>query len=132
MFKKVLDHFMNRDEIRKIDTEFYPDPISSRGQDDFPSKMRGMLQNDMDECTGCGDCVQACPTQCIEIETAPSPRVNRLKVTRFDVDFSNCLFCGLCVDVCAPESLTHTKGIQPAVSDLKDLRVSFVKEGRLK
>jgi len=31
MFKKVLDHFLNRKEIRKIDTEFYPDPVSSRG-----------------------------------------------------------------------------------------------------
>ena len=48
MFKKVLSHFFNRDQIRKIDTEYYPDPVSSRGKDDFPARARGLLFNEIE------------------------------------------------------------------------------------
>jgi NADH-quinone oxidoreductase subunit I len=125
MFKKVLDHFLNRKEIRKIDTEFYPDPVSSRGKDDFPARARGLVFNEIEKCTGCGDCVRHCPTNCIDLEMKVNERNNRPWVSKFDVDFSSCIFCGLCVEVCEPNSLIQTKEVQAAVYDPKDLKMSF-------
>jgi len=125
MLKQILRHFLNRDEVRKIDTEFYPDPVSSRGKDDFPARARGLLFNEIEKCTGCGDCVKVCPAACIVVESQVNEKNNRHWVSKYDIDFSKCIFCGLCVEVCEPNSLVQTKEVQPAVYDPKDLIMSF-------
>ena len=125
MFKSIWKHITNQNEQRRIDTEFYPDPVSSRGKDDFPAKARGLLFNEIEKCTGCGECVKVCPTNCIELKTEQTEKSRKLRVITYDIDFSNCIFCGLCVEKCEPESLTQTKEIQPAVFSPKDLIMSF-------
>jgi formate hydrogenlyase subunit 6/NADH:ubiquinone oxidoreductase subunit I len=125
MLKTIWNHVLNRNEIRKIDTEFYPDPVSSRGKDDFPARTRGLLFNEIEKCIGCKMCSAACPTKCITVETEVQERTNRPWVAQYDIDFSNCIFCGLCVEVCEPQSLTQTKEIQPAVFEPGDLKMSF-------
>jgi formate hydrogenlyase subunit 6/NADH:ubiquinone oxidoreductase subunit I len=125
MLKKIIDHLVNKNEQRKIDTEFYPDPVSSRGKDDLPARSRGLLFNEIEKCTGCGNCNAVCPTKCITIDAQVNERNNKTWVTQFDIDFSNCIFCGLCVEVCDPNSLVQTKEIQPAVYQTKDLTMSF-------
>jgi NADH-quinone oxidoreductase subunit I len=125
MFKRVLEHFFNFRETRKVDTEFYPDPVSSRGKDDFPARSRGLVFNEIEKCTGCGDCVKVCPTKCIDVEAYTNQRNNRPWVSKFDIDFSNCFFCGLFVEACEPNSLVQTKEVQAAVFDQEDLKMSF-------
>ena len=120
-----MRHIFNHEEQRRIDTEFYPDPVSSRGKDDFPAKARGLIFNEIEKCTGCGDCVAACPTQCIDLQTEKNEKNGKLRVNLFDIDFANCIFCGACVKVCDPESLVQTKEVQPAVYETKDLVMSF-------
>lgn len=46
-------------------------------------------------CTGCGECVEACPLEAIEIQ-------DDLAV----VDAETCGDCGACVDVCPTEAIT--------------------------
>lgn len=123
----LLIHFFNRKHVRRIDTEFYPDPISSRHKDEFPARFRGMLFNDIHECTGCGECVRVCPTQCIELGTIQMPKSKKLWVEKYDIDFSACLFCARCVEVCEPRSLQHTKEIQPAFTQHQQLKYHFGK-----
>jgi NADH-quinone oxidoreductase subunit I len=125
MFKEVLAHFFNKNEIRKTDTEFYPDPVSSRGKDDFPARARGLIFNEIEKCTGCGDCQKVCPANCIIVESKKNERNNRAWVSKFEIDFSKCIFCGLCVEICEPNSLVQTKEVQAAVFDPKDLKMSF-------
>jgi len=125
VIKRILEHFFNIKETRKVDTEFYPDPVSSRGKDDFPARARGLIFNEIEKCTACGDCVNICPTHCIEVESRTISRNNRAWVSKFDIDFSSCIFCGLCVDVCEPNSLVQTKEVQAAVFDVKDYKMSF-------
>lgn len=108
-------------EFRKEVTEQYPDPISSRTEDDLPPRTRGLLFNDIERCTGCRECEEVCPTDCFTVETRPGPDAAKVWVSRFDIDFSRCVFCGLCVEVCQPQSLVHTKryeGSQRSITEM--------------
>jgi formate hydrogenlyase subunit 6/NADH:ubiquinone oxidoreductase subunit I len=106
-------------------TEGYPDPISSKTADDLPTRSRGLLFNDIDRCTGCGDCEAVCPSRCIKVEHEPAADVTKAWVSVFDIDFSRCIFCGLCVEVCQPGSLIHTRQYEGAAYQLSDLTASF-------
>lgn len=50
---------------------------------------------DKDKCTGCGECVESCPLDAIEMQDG-------LAV----VDADTCSDCGACVDVCPVEAIT--------------------------
>ncbi len=115
----------NSDDLRKEVTEQYPDPVSSRTADELPPRTRGMLLNDIERCTGCGNCSQVCPTECISVEVEQVPETAKTWVSVFDVDFSRCVFCGLCVDVCPPHSLTHTRTFEYSVYESTDLVACF-------
>jgi formate hydrogenlyase subunit 6/NADH:ubiquinone oxidoreductase subunit I len=112
-------------EYRKEVTEQYPDPISSKTVDDLPPRSRGLLFNDIDRCTGCRECEQTCPTQCIDVETEVGSDDSKVWVAVFDIDFSKCTFCGLCAEVCQPTSLVHTKQYEGAVYKLTDMIARF-------
>lgn len=123
----VLPYLLGRGEMRKKVTEQYPDPVSSRTEDDLPPRTRGLLVNDIEKCTGCGDCRQVCPVECIRIETLPGRDLSRPVVTVYDIDLGKCVFCGLCVEVCHPGSLVHSKRFEGSVYQVSDLVLSFGK-----
>ena len=50
---------------------------------------------DAEKCAGCGECVDACPTECISIK-------DNLAV----VDVDMCGDCGSCESVCPSEAIT--------------------------
>lgn len=50
---------------------------------------------DESRCTGCGDCVAACPTSCLEM-LPPFPWLPRP---------GDCVSCGLCVVICPVAAL---------------------------
>ncbi len=112
-------------DLRKEVTEGYPDPISSKTADDLPTRSRGLLFNDIDRCTGCGECEKVCPSRCIKIKDEPGADPSKLWVSVFDIDFSRCIFCGLCVEVCQPGSLAHTRQYEGAAYQVSDLVASF-------
>ncbi len=120
-----VPYLLSSGEYRKEVTEQYPDPISSKTADDLPARSRGLLFNDIDRCTGCGECAIICPTACIKIEDEPGANDTKTWVAVFDINFSKCVFCGLCTEVCEPASLVHTKQFEGAVYVPKDLVVSF-------
>lgn len=112
-------------DLRREVTEQYPDPISSRTADDLPARARGLLYNDIERCTGCGECQLACPVGCIQVETEAGADASKRWVSVFNVDFARCTFCGLCVETCQPQSLVHTKQFEGAVYNLRDLVAAF-------
>ncbi len=117
-------------ERHKEVTERYPDPVSCKTPDDLPPRSRGLLWNDIDKCTGCGECQLVCPTRCVSVETEISPNPSKTWVSIFEIDHSKCVFCGLCVEVCMPVSLVHTKKYELSVLDSAQMKSSFGK-GRL-
>jgi 2-oxoglutarate ferredoxin oxidoreductase subunit delta len=50
---------------------------------------------DMDLCTGCGLCVQGCPTNAVEMAG------NRPQIVRPQ----DCAYCGLCEEMCPAEAI---------------------------
>lgn len=50
---------------------------------------------DAEKCTACGECVEACPLEAIEIQDDVAV-----------VDEETCSDCGACADVCPSEAIT--------------------------
>jgi NAD-dependent dihydropyrimidine dehydrogenase PreA subunit len=60
--------------------------------------MHELPRVDESRCTGCGDCVVACPTDCLEMR-GPLPRLARP---------GHCISCSLCALVCPDDALRMT------------------------
>jgi formate hydrogenlyase subunit 6/NADH:ubiquinone oxidoreductase subunit I len=55
---------------------------------------------DATRCTGCGDCVAVCPTECLAM-AGPLPWLPRP---------ADCVACGLCAVVCPADAVTVRAG----------------------
>ena len=53
-----------------------------------------------DKCTGCGECVSACPVQCFEMSDGKS------LATRA----AECIDCGTCLEVCPDDAILISIG----------------------
>jgi formate hydrogenlyase subunit 6/NADH:ubiquinone oxidoreductase subunit I len=120
-----LPYLISASELRKEVTEQYPDPVSSKTEDELPARTRGLIVNEIERCTGCGDCVSICPVKCIRLETEVGPDHSKRWVSVFDVDNGKCIFCGICVNVCGPKSLTHSKVFEGATTDRQEMVANF-------
>jgi len=102
---------------------------------ELPTRTRGQLLCDIDDCIGCYLCAVACPVDCIYISTvkrgpdeeipltAPDrgAKKRRFHVPQFDIDFSLCCWCSLCTVVCPTDCLYMTKEYEFSVDDKKSL-----------
>jgi len=65
-----------------------------------PPKYRGKPEFDLDNCIGCGACVNVCPTQALsqkdDVNAVPPARTITLR-------YDTCIFCGNCQDNCTTE-----------------------------
>jgi formate hydrogenlyase subunit 6/NADH:ubiquinone oxidoreductase subunit I len=124
----ILPYLINSEaaeDRRKEFTEQYPDPVSSRTGDDFPPRTRGLLRNEIDRCTGCGDCISICPTQALSLATDSIPGQTKLWVSRFEIDYLRCISCGLCVEVCQPKSLINSRDFWLHSFSSQEFRTDF-------
>ena len=95
-----------------------------------PTRARGVIALQEDNCTACMLCVRSCPDWCIYIEAhkvkAPPRRAGGKERTvssidRFDIDYSLCMYCGICVEVCPFEALFWSPEFEysePRIADL--------------
>jgi len=86
-----------------------------------PDFARYRLHNDADDCIACNQCANACPVNCITIEsfkatpddieelgTTSDGSKKKLWLSKFDIDMAKCMYCGLCTYPCPTECLTMT------------------------
>lgn len=71
-------------------------------------------------CTGCTNCVRACPQGNIEITTHKGDKKKYI-VDKFEVDTGRCMFCGLCVEACPYKALAMGTDYEKAKYVQKDL-----------
>jgi len=67
---------------------------------EVPERYRGKPEFDLDECIGCGACVNVCPTEALtQLDDTQSNPPKRKITLRYDT----CIFCGNCQDNCTTE-----------------------------
>ena len=113
--------------VRKPFTLQYPDRVDVRIQDTLPFRYRGLLDVDLEICTGCLACERACPIDCIVIDATKDKAAGGLVMTRFDIDMGKCMYCGLCSEPCPTGSIHHTPEFEGADYSLESLVRKFVK-----
>ena len=115
--------------LRKPYTIQYPDrlPDGMRVQDTLPFRYRGMLEVDLEICTGCLACERACPIDCIVIDAEKDKNTKEMILKRFDIDLAKCMFCGLCSEPCPTGAIHHTPEFEGADYSLESLIRRYVK-----
>ena len=84
-----------------------------------PDNYRGRPGLRFDRCLGCGICVRACPTTCIELVEVADDEGNMVK--RPQVNVGRCMMCGYCAEYCPVDAMTTTTDYELAEFSRKDL-----------
>jgi len=114
--------------LRRPYTIQYPDRTPVRVQDTLPFRYRGILDVDLEICTGCLACERACPIDCIAIVCEKNSQTRELTISQFDIDIAKCMYCGLCSEPCPTGSIHHTTEFEGADFSLESLIRRFVPE----
>ncbi len=116
--------------LRKPTTIQYPDRCGGPVVAMLPERSRGILENDIERCTGCGMCSKQCPIDCIRVVVEKNLETKTRILTSFEIDIGKCMFCGLCVEACPVGSLRHSHEFEGAMYDISRLTFEFVDEPR--
>jgi len=87
---------------------FFQSPATERyplERRDPPKRLRGQLQWNPTQCTGCGLCARDCPANALEMIVLD--RADKRFVLRYHLD--RCTFCGQCVQSCRFDCLELSK-----------------------
>jgi len=114
--------------MRKPYTIQYPDRMAKRVQDMLPFRYRGILDVDMEICTGCLACDRACPIDCIAMAIEKNAQTREIIISQFDIDIAKCMFCGLCSEPCPTGAIHHTTEFEGADYSLESLIRRFITE----
>ena len=107
--------------MRKPYTVQYPDRVPVRIQDTLPFRYRGILEVNMDICTGCLACERACPIDCIVIVVEKDKQTRQMLISQFDIDIAKCMYCGLCSEPCPTGAIHHTTEFEGADFSLESI-----------
>ena len=77
----------------------YPDKIPVPIRETLPLRYRGILEVDLDICTGCLACQRDSPITCITIGIEMNKDTKQRQFAHFDIDVCKCMYCGLCSEV---------------------------------
>ena len=114
--------------VRRPYTIQYPDRIPVRVQDTLPFRYRGILDVDLEICTGCLACDRACPIDCIAMAIEKNAQTREITISQFDIDIAKCMYCGLCSEPCPTGAIHHTTEFEGADYSLESLIRRFVVE----
>ncbi len=114
--------------MRKPYTVQYPDRMPIRVQDTLPFRYRGILEVDLEICTGCLACERACPIDCIVIVADKDKVTRQMMLSQFDIDIAKCMYCGLCSEPCPTGSIHHTTEFEGADFSLESLIRRFISD----
>jgi formate hydrogenlyase subunit 6/NADH:ubiquinone oxidoreductase subunit I len=114
--------------VRRPITIQYPDRLAKQVQDTLPLRYRGILEVDLDICTGCLACERVCPINCIAIGIEMKKETKQRSFSQFDIDICKCMYCGLCQEACPTGSIRHAQEFEGACNNPGGLVRHFVTE----
>ena len=85
-----------------------------------PDGFLGAPQIDPQKCTGCGQCVPACPTNALTVQDQPPADKRSLFLS-----YADCIFCGLCGPVCPVEAVSFQGQYELAAKKKEDLTLGY-------
>src|SRR5579862_1700885 len=87
---------------------------------------RGKVTVDVDECKGCGLCVESCPPKCLELD----PELSSYGVHPARYTGENCTGCGICFYCCPePGAIAVYRRLTPPKATLEDTRPAQPAQG---
>jgi len=113
--------------FRKPFTLQYPDRSGVPVITMLPERSRGLIEIDIEICTGCKACQRACPIDVITIEVEKFEDKGRM-LTKASVDWSKCMFCGFCEPACPSGAIRHSKEFEGGMRHQANLIMDFVDE----
>ncbi len=85
---------------------------------DTEKRDRGLLRVDVDECKGCGLCVEACPPKVIRL----SERLNHSGYRTAMYAGTGCTGCGICFMVCPePGAITVLRAANRMAGEVREM-----------
>lgn len=87
-----------------------------------PAGFRGKIAYDRENCIGCSQCINVCPTRAIEF----LPEEKKVKIF-----IARCCFCAQCVDVCPVHTLAMTDEFLLSAYDKYDSSLIVIDSGEL-
>ena len=79
---------------------------------------RGLLRVDVDECKGCGLCVEACPSKVVRL----SERLNHSGYRTALYAGAGCTGCGICFMACPePGAITVLRAVKVKAGEIRGL-----------
>lgn len=79
---------------------------------------------DVEQCTGCGACVEVCPVAAMSLVSANDPRKAKRKIAKLDADL--CLGCGICVRNCRVDALSLKQRAERVITPLNGVHKAVV------
>ncbi len=92
-------------------------PARAEQNPQISDNLRGLIECNYEKCTGCGLCIEVCPS--MNTLTIKEDENGVKKLT--NIDISKCAFCGSCAYICPNGALNITKQYKLATNNKKDL-----------
>lgn len=116
-FLKGFKYTLRQLTKEKVTYDYPNEPIP------LPDRYRGIHKFYPEKCIVCNQCMNICPTGCINLygKKSEDPQVKGKVISTYDINFELCILCDLCTEVCPTKAIVMTQEFELATYSRDDL-----------